>query len=156
MVLSHRNYGNALLTNQVLCIGQIDVLKSAISCVEKKKQAILHIMAKDVEAKDIAPATPLLSVVNPEYYNSKTFVEGDPFLSLNSVVITPKGLLQKDQVFKEAIESIFEDLEEEQDVIFMLSLINEKSKKENSRWHYFIERTRQVTKKLIAYHIGHL
>ncbi|KAL1932934.1 hypothetical protein VTP01DRAFT_8612 [Rhizomucor pusillus] len=124
--------------------GQIDVLKSAISCVEKKKQAILHIMAKDVEAKDIAPETPLLSVVNPEYYNSKTFVEGDPFLSLNSVVITPKGLLQKDPVFKEAIESIFEDLEEEQDVIFMLSLINEKSKKENSRWHYFIERTSNV------------
>lgn len=130
-----------------LCIGQIDVLKSAIACVEKRKHSILHIMAKDVEAKDIAPSAPLLSVVNADYYKSKTFVEGDPFTSLNSVVITPKGLLQKDPKFKEAVESVFEDLEEEQDVIFMLAIINEKSKKEKSKWHYFIEKTRQVTDK---------
>jgi hypothetical protein len=50
-----------------------------------------------------------------------------------------KNLLSKDSEFAAVITELFEDLSEEEDIVFMLALINEK-KNADSEWKPFFDK----------------
>lgn len=97
-------------------------------------------MDQDIKEKRIAPQAPFLSIVNPEYHQSTVEIDsGSPYISLDSVLITLKKLLAKDAKLSAAVGDLFEDLQEEEDIIMMLALINERNN-DNSEWKPFFDK----------------
>ncbi|KAG0168983.1 hypothetical protein DFQ28_005287 [Apophysomyces sp. BC1034] len=115
--------------------GQIDVLRSALKIIETMKQTTLKKMAYDLNHAS-SSAVPFLSIQNPKRTQVYESLESDPLVTLDNVVITTKKLL-RDRKFKSAVDQLFED--EDDDVMLMLALINERSKN-NSLWRAFFER----------------
>lgn len=118
-------------------LGQEDVLKSILSLVEQRKLSVLKTMAQDT----MAPNAPFLKIVNPEHFSTSR-EESSSMVFLENVTISLKQLLQKNPTFKNAVDQLFEDIEEEEDVVFMLALIQERSKEDKSQWHEFFSKTR--------------
>lgn len=118
-------------------LGQEDVLKSILSLVEQRKLSLLKTMAQDT----MAPNAPFLKIVNPEHFSIPR-EESSSMVMLENVTISLKQLLQKNPTFKNAVDQLFEDIEEEEDVVFMLALIQERSKEDKSQWHEFFSKTR--------------
>ncbi|CDH54294.1 hypothetical protein RO3G_06808 [Lichtheimia corymbifera JMRC:FSU:9682] len=116
--------------------GQEDVLKSILSMVEQRKQSVLKTMAQDT----IAPNAPFLKIVNPEHFSTPR-EESSSMVMLENVTISLKQLLQRNPTFKNAVDQLFEDIEEEEDIVFMLALIQERSKGDKSKWHDFFNKT---------------
>lgn len=123
----------------MLCVGQEDVYNVTIAKIEEMKSRIISCMNQDIKENRMAPNVPFLSIVNPDYDYISLTIDSSPFVSLDMVVITLDSLLRKNDPFSTAITEIFEDFDEEADVIFMLSLINEKFN-ENSKWKEFFKR----------------
>ncbi|KAI9488531.1 hypothetical protein BDB00DRAFT_847661 [Zychaea mexicana] len=124
--------------------GQEAVLTSVLAKIDEEKSSVLRRMAVVSEP---APAAPFLDIVNPGYFMHETKqAESNTVVMLDSVVITLNHLLQRNPQFKMAIGQLFEDIEEERDVVMMLALIQERSKGENSKWHTFFNRTENITK----------
>lgn len=101
---------------------------------------IQQIFQDEKEGK-IAPCAPFLSIVNPGYFQhaaSALELSGQDFITLDSVVMTPKRLLNKDAEFSAIVSANFE-LEEEADMIMMLCLIRENAKP-SSPWRPFFDR----------------
>ncbi|ORE19341.1 hypothetical protein BCV71DRAFT_177805 [Rhizopus microsporus] len=119
--------------------GQEDVYNVTIAKIEEMKSRIISCMNQDIKENRMAPNVPFLSIVNPDYDYTSLMIDSSPFVSLDMVVITLDSLLRKNDPFSTAITEIFEDFDEEADVIFMLSLINEKFN-ENSKWKEFFKR----------------
>ncbi|CAO0790009.1 unnamed protein product [Mucor circinelloides] len=110
--------------------GQEDVLNATIKKVEEKKHNLIQQMFQDEKEGKIAPRAPFLSIVNPAYFQgqeSNIELSGNEFITLDTVVITPKRLLNKDAEFAAIISANFE-LEEEADMVMMLCLIRENAK----------------------------
>lgn len=120
-----------------LILGQEDVLKSILSMVEQRKQSVLKTMAQDT----VAPNAPFLKIVNPEHFSTPR-EESSSMVMLENVTISLKQLLQRNPTFKNAVDQLFEDIEEEEDIVFMLALIQERSKEVKSKWHDFFNKTR--------------
>ncbi|KAI7866154.1 hypothetical protein BDF14DRAFT_1816675, partial [Spinellus fusiger] len=123
--------------------GQEDVLHSVLSVMENNKQVILRKMVYDKRQGRLAPVAPLLSIVNLGYYQSLEYpnMESENFIMMSSVVITPSQVLGKDRPFKAAIDELFEDIQEEEDIVMMLALLRERSKA-TSQWQPFFEKTK--------------
>ena len=117
--------------------------------IEQEKANILRRMAT---VTGLAPVAPFLSIINPEYsaqqkqqiciQKAQEEESNSDVVTLDSVVITLNQLLQRNPRFKKAIDQLFEDIEEEQDIVMMLALIEERSKGTESKWNAFFERTR--------------
>lgn len=120
-----------------MILGQEEVLKSILSMVEQRKLSVLKTMAQDT----IAPNAPFLKIVNPEHFSTPREESGS-MIMLENVTISLKQLLQKNPSFKNAVDQLFEDIDEEEDIVFMLSLIQERSKGNQSQWHEFLNKAR--------------
>ncbi|KAI7851658.1 hypothetical protein BDC45DRAFT_445119 [Circinella umbellata] len=137
--------------------GQEKLLTMVVARIEQEISNMLRRMSKVTE---LAPVAPFLSIINPEYYAQqkqlwdiqKTQEEksNSGVVTLDSVVITLNQVLQLNPRFKEAIEQLFEDIEEEQDIVMMLALIEERSKSRESKWNIFFERTRDMNKNQLV------
>lgn len=104
------------------------------------KRNLIQNMHQDIKEKNTAPNAPFLSINNPEKQQSTIEIDSSsPYTALDSVVITLKGLLNKDSEFAAVIAELFEDLSEEEDIVFMLALINERNKA-NSEWKPFFDK----------------
>lgn len=104
------------------------------------KRNLIQKMGQDIKEKRIAPKAPFLSIVNPEYQQSTIEIDsGNPYISLDSVLITLKKLLARNANLSAAVSELFEDLEEEEDIIMMLALINE-SNNDSSEWKPFFDK----------------
>ncbi|KAI8147792.1 hypothetical protein BJV82DRAFT_507046 [Fennellomyces sp. T-0311] len=131
----HQRY--ALMYRQ----GQEQVLTCVLTKIEQEKQVILSRMAA---IKEPAPVAPFYSINNPEYFASVAGLGSGGLITLDSVTITLNQLFQRNPRFRKAIDQLFEDIEEEQDVVMMLALIQERSNGEKSKWHVFFDRTKRV------------
>ncbi|KAI9319676.1 hypothetical protein BX666DRAFT_1915131 [Dichotomocladium elegans] len=120
--------------------GQQDVLNHVLGIVEQVKLDVMKRMARET----LAPNAPFLGILNPGHFSQNTCsdLQQEPMVMLESVTITLNVLLQRNPALNKAFESLFEDMEEEQDVVMMLALIKERSKQEKSKWHTFFEKTR--------------
>lgn len=104
------------------------------------KRNLIQKMYQDTKEKKIAPVAPFLSVVNSENCQSTIEIDSNsPYITLDTVVITLKNLLSKDPEFSAVITELFNDLSEEEDIVFMLALINEK-KNTDSEWKPFFDK----------------
>lgn len=114
--------------------------------MDERKQLVLRHMASQQATGRIASNAPFLSILNPGYIflDQKDLQDNQGPVLLDSVVITLKKLLQGDVAFKSAIKELFEDIEEEEDVIMMLALINELQKGKDGKWHIFFDKSRLV------------
>lgn len=84
-------------------------------------------MFQDEKEGKLAPCAPFLSIVNPSYFQAQASsieLSGHDFVTLDTVVMTPKRLLNKDAEFAAIVSDNFE-MEEEADMIMMLCLIRE-------------------------------
>lgn len=106
------------------------------------RRQVINCMDQDTKENRIAPNAPFLSILNQEHQFSSLDIDNSPFVSLDMVVITLDNIMKNDALFSNAISEIFEDLEEEGDIAFMLCLIHEKSK-EDSKWKSFFEKVSQ-------------
>ncbi|CAO3697257.1 unnamed protein product [Rhizopus stolonifer] len=122
--------------------GQEDIYNSTIVKVEEMRRQVINCMDQDTKENRIAPNAPFLSILNQEHQFSSLDIDNSPFVSLDMVVITLDNIMKNDAVFSNAISETFEDLEEEGDIVFMLCLIQEKSK-EDSKWKSFFEKVSQ-------------
>ncbi|CAO3648430.1 unnamed protein product [Mucor fragilis] len=107
--------------------GQQDVLNATILKVEEKKRNLIQQMFQDEKEGKLAPCAPFLSIVNPSYFQAQASsieLSGHDFVTLDTVVMTPKRLLNKDAEFAAIVSDNFE-MEEEADMIMMLCLIRE-------------------------------
>lgn len=121
-------------------IGQQDIFELTIQKIEQMKRDLVQKMYQDIKEKRIAPLAPFLSINNPDYYQSSIEIDSSsPFITLDNVVITPKRLLNKNAEFSKVISELFEDSEEEADVIMMLCLIKENSN-QSSEWREFFDK----------------
>lgn len=120
-------------------IGQEDVLNATIKKVEEMKYNLIQKMYQEEKEGRIAPCAPFLSIVNPSFYQQSNIeLSGNEFITLDTVVITTKRLLNKDAQFAAIISDNFE-LEEEADIIMMLCLIRENSNPD-SEFKQFLDR----------------
>lgn len=120
-------------------IGQEDVLNATIKKVEEMKYNLIQKMYQEEKEGRIAPCAPFLSIVNPSFYQQSNIeLSGNEFITLDTVVITIKRLLNKDAQFAAIISDNFE-LEEEADIIMMLCLIRENSNP-GSEFKQFLDR----------------
>ncbi|GAA5811478.1 hypothetical protein MFLAVUS_004915 [Mucor flavus] len=120
--------------------GQQDIFSMTLQKVEEMKRNLIQRMNQDTKENRIAPVAPFLSIVNPNFYSSTIEVDsGSPFITLDMVVITVKRLLNKHVDFASIVNELFEDLEEEADIIIMLCLIKENSNS-NSEWRQFFDK----------------
>lgn len=104
------------------------------------KRNLIQRMNQDTKENRIAPVAPFLSIVNPNFYSSTIEIDSSsPFITLDMVVITVKRLLNKHVDFASIVNELFEDLEEEADIIIMLCLIKENSNS-NSEWRQFFDK----------------
>ncbi|KAI8985972.1 hypothetical protein BDB01DRAFT_721138 [Pilobolus umbonatus] len=118
--------------------GQEDVLNITIKKIEEMKYSLIQHMAQDIKENNIGAHAPFLSIVNGSRQDDSLELDSSPFLSLDSVTITVKKLLRKNIKLSQVIDSLFEDLEEEADMIMMLGLIKEKSNS-SSEWKLFFD-----------------
>ncbi|KAI9263181.1 hypothetical protein BDA99DRAFT_509528 [Phascolomyces articulosus] len=126
--------------------GQENLLTIVLAKIEQEKSKVLRHMTSITEP---APVAPFLGIVNPEYFNQQNMEkepESNGVVMLDSVVITLNQLLQRNPRFKKTIDQLFEDIEEEQDIVMMLALIEERSKGAESKWNVFFERTSDISK----------
>lgn len=120
-------------------IGQEDVLNATIKKVEEMKYNLIQKMYQEEKEGRIAPCAPFLSIVNPSFYQQSNIeLSGNEFITLDTVVITIKRLLNKDAQFAAIISDNFE-LEEEADIIMMLCLMRENSNP-GSEFKQFLDR----------------
>lgn len=120
--------------------GQENIFETVLQKIEEMKRSLIQKMDQDIKEKRIAPQAPFLSIVNPEYHQSTVEIDsGSPYISLDSVLITLKKLLAKDAKLSAAVGDLFEDLQEEEDIIMMLALINERNN-DNSEWKPFFDK----------------
>lgn len=120
--------------------GQEEIFNTTLSKVEEMKRNLIQKMNQDITEHRIASLAPFLSIVNPEYQHASIDIDSNsPFITLDNVVITLKRLLNKNPEFSNVISELFEDLEEEADIIMMLSLIKENSNS-NSEWRHFFDK----------------
>lgn len=104
------------------------------------KRNLIQKMDQDIKEKRIAPVAPFLSIINPDYQQSSIEIDSSsPFITLDNVVITLKRLLNKNVEFGNVISELFEDLDEEADIIMMLCLIKENSN-QSSEWREFFDK----------------
>lgn len=127
--------------NQFSQIGQEDIFNITLNKVEEMKRNLIQKMSQDIKENRIAPLAPFLSIVNPEFVQQSSIEidSSSPFITLDMVVITLKRLLNKNQEFSNVISELFEDLEEEAEIVMMLSLIKE-NLNPNSEWRHFFDR----------------
>ncbi|OAD72856.1 hypothetical protein PHYBLDRAFT_169118 [Phycomyces blakesleeanus NRRL 1555(-)] len=124
--------------------GQEQILALTLISMENLKQTIFKKMARDKKQERIAPVTPFVNYLNPGYFESLTYpdLEAEGLVMMDSVTIT-LGQLLRDKKFKSTIEQLFEDIEEEEDVVWMIGLLHERTKK-NSPWKPFFEKTEKA------------
>lgn len=124
-----------------MLLGQQDIFRITLKKVEEMKRNLIQKMYQDIKENRIAPVAPFLSIVNPDHHLSTIEIDSNsPFITLDMVVITLKRLLNKNTKFAGIINELFEDLEEEADIIMMLCLIKENSNI-NSEWREFFDKT---------------
>ncbi|KAI9246528.1 hypothetical protein BY458DRAFT_536883 [Sporodiniella umbellata] len=124
--------------------GQEDIYNSTIAKIEGMKRQLISCMDQDTKESRIALMAPFLSIVNQDHHCSSLDIDNSPFVSLDMVVITSEKIMKEDAAFSKAISEIFEDQEEEADIVLMLCLIQEKNK-QNSKWKKFFEKASRNT-----------
>ncbi|KAI8875039.1 SET domain-containing protein [Backusella circina FSU 941] len=106
--------------------GQEDVYRAVLSKMEEVKRNLIQKMAQDLKENKLANRAPFLSIHNPEIVKEKQEdnieLDSSPFLSLDMVLIDIRKLLAKDKAFSDVISELFEDFEQEADMIMMLWL----------------------------------
>ncbi|KAI9472414.1 MAG: hypothetical protein EXX96DRAFT_354937 [Benjaminiella poitrasii] len=124
--------------------GQVDILNKTINMIDEMKHNLIQKMYQDQTKHRLAPCAPFLSIVHTTLYNKQLAMDEDhsPFITLDKVAITLDTLLKKDSAFANVIYENFEDLEEEGDIIMMLSLIREYSTNPNSQWMQFFDKVK--------------
>ncbi|CEP16037.1 hypothetical protein [Parasitella parasitica] len=121
--------------------GQEDILDITIKKVEEMKHSLIQQMHQEEKEDKIAPCAPFLSIVNPLYFqqqDSSIELTSNEFVTLDTVVMTAKRVLNNDATFAAIISENFEP-EEEADIIMMLCLVRENSKPD-SRFRRFFDR----------------
>ncbi|ORZ24753.1 hypothetical protein BCR42DRAFT_317551 [Absidia repens] len=124
--------------------GQEKLYKNTLDIIQNHKFRVLNAMKLSLDNNNLPTTAPFIDALNNGYFgllleNRNTT---SSFVPLESVTLTLKRLLGKDQEFKDTIDQLFEDIEEEEDVVFMLALIRE-STKGDSVWQPFIRKTQQ-------------
>jgi hypothetical protein len=124
--------------------GQEDVYRVVLTKLEEMKRNLIQKMAQDSKENRIAQKTPFLSILNQDMVKEKhedsVELDGSPFLSTDMVLIDIRKLLSKDKAYSDVISELFEDFEQEGDVIMMLSLIHERQNPD-SEWKDFFDKT---------------
>ncbi|KAI8890858.1 hypothetical protein K501DRAFT_167310 [Backusella circina FSU 941] len=124
--------------------GQEDVYRAVLSKMEEVKRNLIQKMAQDLKENKLANRAPFLSIHNPEIVKEKQEdnieLDSSPFLSLDMVLIDIRKLLAKDKAFSDVISELFEDFEQEADMIMMLCLIHERNNPD-SEWKSFFDKT---------------
>ncbi|KAI9308971.1 hypothetical protein BJ944DRAFT_155197 [Cunninghamella echinulata] len=118
--------------------GQDTLYKNTLAIIEKIQLRVLNTMKLNIDDKKIPPEVPFNSIKNPDFFTP--IVDATTFIPLESVTITLKQLLNNDPEFNDVIEQLFENIMEEEDVVFMLALIRE-STKEKSIWQPFLKKS---------------
>ncbi|KAI8100068.1 uncharacterized protein BX664DRAFT_255930 [Halteromyces radiatus] len=122
--------------------GQERLYKHTLDVIKQKKLDVLNRMKLELDNNRIAPVAPFLDILNPGFFGQHLDnIKVSTFVPLESVTMTLKKLLGSDQEFKNVINQLFEDIQEELDVVLMLALIRESTKK-NSIWKSFIHATK--------------
>ncbi|KAI8645188.1 hypothetical protein BD408DRAFT_339163 [Parasitella parasitica] len=118
--------------------GQEDILDITIKKIEEMKRSLIQRMYQEEKEGKIAPLAPFLSIVNPLYFQQDPSIEltDNEFVTLDTVVMTTKRVLNNDAAFAAIISKNFE-VEEEADIVMMLCLVRENSKPESKFRHFF-------------------
>ncbi|KAI8340520.1 hypothetical protein BC941DRAFT_348088 [Chlamydoabsidia padenii] len=127
--------------------GQENLYNHTLDLIQARKLQVLKAMKKELNNNNCASTAPFINILNPSHYQLS--LNGDEinsnndtiFVPLEDVTISLKRLLANDKEFKDVIDQLFEDIEEEEDVVFMLALIHESTKRD-SAWAPFIRATR--------------
>ncbi|KAI9020710.1 hypothetical protein CLU79DRAFT_703687 [Phycomyces nitens] len=120
--------------------GQEQILALTLVSMENLKQTIFKKMARDKKLGRIAPVAPFVDYLNPGYFKSLTYPDLESGLVMMDSVVITLGQLLRDRKFKSVIDQLFEDIQEEEDVVWMIALLHERSKSD-SPWKQFFEKT---------------
>ncbi|ORX48203.1 SET domain-containing protein [Hesseltinella vesiculosa] len=107
--------------------------QNALDMVNQRKQQVLSSIKSLLDSRTM-PSPPFLRIAHPgqppPIFNTAT-----TFVPLETATINVDRLLQRDLPFKAFIETFFESVEEELDVVLMLCLIRQLSLKDDSPWY---------------------